>query len=177
MQCNHYWHTNASICTTTNNFSYGRGTTVRTRMHSSSMRTARSLTDRISWYQAGGCMACMPPWPCMPPGMHTPPPPCTPPSHPTGHACPLLWTEWQTGVKILPYPKLRLLAVTIITTRLNRYFFLLSEPNSAHTYKWKLLAHPERHSTKIFTLIAVYNAPKMTSFHLIRWFRHVLEDI
>ena len=67
------------------------------------MRTARSLTDRISWYQAGG--ACvphmppqpyMPPRPCMPPGhacppaMHAPQP-CMPPSH-----APPLWTEFLT---------------------------------------------------------------------------------
>ena len=31
----------------------------------------------------------------------------------SNHACPPLWTEWQTGVKILPCPKLRLRAVNI----------------------------------------------------------------
>ena len=59
--------------------------------------------------------------PCMPPGMHTPqeqpcmPPPEQPHTHPPGsnHARPLLWTEWQTGVKILPCPKLRLRAVNM----------------------------------------------------------------
>ena len=156
------------------------------------MRTARSLTDRISCYQArGGKGACMPPrahspppamhapwhapppsamhtpWAvgcvlpahwltiscgirpggvgvhacppgtqpprsCMLPGMHPHHRPCTPPGHacppimhtpqprtPPGmhaphHACPpscTLWTEWQTGVKILPCPKLLLRAV------------------------------------------------------------------
>ena len=70
------------------------------------MRTARSLTDRISCYQArGACMACTPrprmlpshacppathiPRPCTPRG-HAHPQPCMPPGHacPSGHACP-----------------------------------------------------------------------------------------
>ena len=38
------------------------------------MRTARSLTDRISWYQAGGRGACTPPQ-----GTHASPQACTPP--------------------------------------------------------------------------------------------------
>ena len=47
---------------------------------------------------------CMPPWqPCTPPWQ-----PCMPPWQPR---MPPLWTEWQTGVKILPCPKLRLRAV------------------------------------------------------------------
>ena len=62
-----------------------------TRMHSSRMRTGRSLTDRISWYQAGGgaCVACTH-QPCKPPH-HTCPQPCTPPAMhapPRKHACP-----------------------------------------------------------------------------------------
>ena len=59
---------------------------VGTRMHSSRMRTARSLTDRISWYQAREGMC----------GMHAhqacTPPACTPPSH--AHLPP--WTEFLT---------------------------------------------------------------------------------
>ena len=138
---------------------------IKTRMHSSRMRTARSLT--VSCH-----ILCMPP----PPHNHTPPPaihaPCNhtcPPNHtsppttmhppatmhapsnyappatmhtprnhacppttmhappqphmpPSNHACPPAtthpppWTEWQTGVKILPCPKLRLRAVNIFFT-------------------------------------------------------------
>ena len=71
-----------------------------TRLHSSRMRTARSLTVFPSIFCSGGGV-----WSqggCLVPGgypsMHwgRPPPP---------------WTEWQTGVKILPCPKLRLRAV------------------------------------------------------------------
>ena len=58
--------------------------------NSSRMRAARSLTDRISWYQAGGaCLACTPPGYAHPPGhahslgMHAPTG-----IHPPGHACP-----------------------------------------------------------------------------------------
>ena len=126
-----------------------------TRMHSSRMRTARSLTvshcirknharpppDKTMHTpqikpgmppQIKLCMLPpnktmhaprikprMPPWikPCMPPlaTTHAPPQPCTP----RNHARPPLWTEWQTGVKILPCPKLRLRAVKI---RVNKSF-------------------------------------------------------
>ena len=60
-----------------------------------------------------------PPQPCIPTAtMHAPPPhnhahplqPHMPPS-PSQPCMPPLWTEWQTGVKILPCPKLRLRAV------------------------------------------------------------------
>ena len=60
--------------------------------------------------------------PCMPPGNHACP--LQPHMPPCSHACPPatthtplqpwtppLWTEWQTGAKILPCPKLRLRAV------------------------------------------------------------------
>ena len=83
---------------------------------------------------------CMPPWsnhtppqatmhaphpeqPRMPPGSnHTWPPqqPCTHPPPGSNHACPPPWTEWQTGVKILPCPKLRLRAVIKPSSRSNR---------------------------------------------------------
>ena len=115
------------------------------RMHSSRMRTARSLT--ASPYLVVS-HACPPPGATMhappeqphtppratPPGATTcplpleqpciprattPPPeqsctlppeqPCTPPEQPRTP----LWTEWQTGVKMLPCPKLRLRAVTM----------------------------------------------------------------
>ena len=67
-------------------------------MHSSRIRTARSLTDHISWCQAGLCggmHATHAPRACMPPlAMLSPlPMPRMPPSHacppPTGHAYPL----------------------------------------------------------------------------------------
>ena len=170
-------------------------------MHSSRMRTARSLTERISWYQARVVHGTHAPQPCIPPSHtcplakhaplgthappwpHMPPQPCMPPRHtckvgmhpqahtPPGHVHPLAthatrpcmppryahplrhapprhtqslgthappamraprphmpqamhvpippshipppWTEWQTGIKILPCPKLRLQAVKI----------------------------------------------------------------
>ena len=69
--------------------------------------------------------------------MHAPQQPCTPSNHthPSNHACPPrattcaprqphtpLWTEWQTGVKILPCPKLRLRAVimSLVMSLINR---------------------------------------------------------
>ena len=66
-------------------------------------------------------------WPCTPPTMHTSPshahtPPCTP-SRPhmwtsiTPRPCTPPWTEWQTGVKILPCPKLRLWAVKMVARK------------------------------------------------------------
>ena len=74
------------------------------------------------------------PMPCTPPAMHTPPAmytpchTCPPTMHvpPTTMHAPLprtlpLWTEWQTGVKILPCPKLRLQAVNI--TQILQQFF------------------------------------------------------
>ena len=86
--------------------------------------------------------------PCMPPGNHTCPPATThaPPATmhaplatthpPDNHTCPPattytspqqprmppLWTEWQTGVKILPCPKLRLGAVIIEGINLGTFF-------------------------------------------------------
>ena len=73
---------------------------LHTRMHSSRMRTACSLTISRSIYQGRGhaCHACTPP-PHMPPAMHVPchacppchtyPLPCMPPPHmPPCHACP-----------------------------------------------------------------------------------------
>ena len=55
--------------------------------------------------------------PCMPPSratMHAPPeqPHMPAPSPRSNHAPSPPWTEWQTGVKILPCPKLRLREVT-----------------------------------------------------------------
>ena len=82
-----------------------------TRLHSSRMRTARSLTVSpsmlcswgvgglvrgLAWSCGGGGGAWSWGWY---PSMHWGRPPA-------------LWTEWQTGVKILPCPKLRLRAVT-----------------------------------------------------------------
>ena len=77
---------------------------LQTRMHSSRMRTARALTDRISYCQGGmrgmhAPLPCTPrhacPLPHMPPSaMHDPPathaphacpPPCM---SPPGHTCP-----------------------------------------------------------------------------------------
>ena len=56
--------------------------TLSTRIHSSRMRTARSLTVSRSICQ-GACVPCMPPAmraspPCMPPAMHAPLPHTTP---------------------------------------------------------------------------------------------------
>ena len=66
---------------------------VKTRMHSSRMRTARSLTVSRSICHTRP-PPCMPPamltsLPCMPPAMHAPLP-CMPPchAHPTCHVCP-----------------------------------------------------------------------------------------
>ena len=80
----------------------------KTRMHSSRMRTTRSLTVCRSrsicpGRRGSACHACPPPR--TPPPHATHPLPCSP-----RHARPR-WTEWQTGVKILPCPKLRLRAV------------------------------------------------------------------
>ena len=62
----------------------------KTRLHSSRMRTARALTDLPACSAPGGA--------CSGVSQHAlrqnPP-----------------WTEWQTDVKILPFPKLRLRAV------------------------------------------------------------------
>ena len=66
---------------------------LQTRMHSNRMRTARALTDHISYCQGGmrgmhapltctPCHAC--PLPRMPPAMHAPPA-----THAPHHACPL----------------------------------------------------------------------------------------
>ena len=58
-------------------------------MHSSRMRTARSLTDRISWYQAGGVHGMhVPRHAHLPPGHACPPPHMPPPCMPPHHACP-----------------------------------------------------------------------------------------
>ena len=55
----------------------------KTRMHSSRMRTAHSLTVSCSICQGGACMACMPPY-------HTCPPSHMPPAmHATHYACSL----------------------------------------------------------------------------------------
>ena len=91
-----------------------------TRMHSSRMRTARSLTVSRRYPMHAPRQPRTPspapqqPW--TPPENHACPPqqPCTPPRQP--RTSPPPWTEWQTGVKILPCPKLRLRAV--ITKRL-----------------------------------------------------------
>ena len=65
------------------------------------MRTVHSSS------RPGGGLHQAPPWEQTPreqaPPESNPPPDQAPPS---------LWTEWQTGVKILPCPKLRLRAVT-----------------------------------------------------------------
>ena len=106
---------------------------------------------------------CMPPsplQPCMPPHnhicppatTHTPPPPPTtthapqeahthtPGKHAPPHA-PSPWTEWQTGEKILPCPKLRLRAV--IKKNLAFYGFgpskQLSGPIHIGRKRWKVL--------------------------------------
>ena len=42
---------------------------------------------------------------------------------------PPLWTEWQTGVKILPYPKLRLRAVNMAETALLYSYMTQAEPD------------------------------------------------
>ena len=98
-----------------------------TRLHSSRMRTARVLTVSPSMLCAGGCMV---------PGGRVHGPrgvhgyggwgggggilACT-------EADPPLWTEWQTGVKLLPCPKLRLRAVTIlIPPSINEVFVTFS---------------------------------------------------
>ena len=90
-----------------------------TRMHSSRMRTARSLTvsrriPRTPPYPPWE--ACTPPRSMHAPRKHTPPgEACTPPQRhthtPPGNTHAPPWTEWQTGAKILPCPKLRLRAV------------------------------------------------------------------
>ena len=83
-----------------------------TRMHSSRMRTGRALTV------SRGGMTSSPPKNQAPPTprkiRHPPkntPPKNTPPEKsgttPLKNQAPPLWTEWQTGVKILPWPKLR----------------------------------------------------------------------
>ena len=74
-----------------------------TRMHSSSMRTARLLTVSQHALQAGGVPAsggCSCQVGCTCRGRYLP-------------RYSQLWTEWQTGAKILPWPKLRLRAVKI----------------------------------------------------------------
>ena len=70
---------------------------------------------------------CMPPWEqsCMPPRAtaHAPweqprmPPRATTHTPREQPRMPPLWTEWQTGVKILPCPKFRLRAVKIKTNQ------------------------------------------------------------
>ena len=107
-----------------------------TGMHSSRMRTARSLTISHSICHVHppatrpSCHTCPPtmnaphhacPLPHTPPTMHAPPP-CMPLCHahpaPTTHAPPCHGrppcgqNSWQTLLKILPCPKLRLRAVT-----------------------------------------------------------------
>ena len=92
-----------------------------TRMHSSRMRTARSLT-----VSHGICHACLPPrmLPCHTSPHHTcPRHACSPTMHAPRHMCPLPHTppyharppveqnSWHTLLKILPCPKLRLRAV------------------------------------------------------------------
>ena len=87
--------------------------------------------------------AC-PPWkqPCMPPwSNHARPPPEQPrmppleqprmPPQEQPRMPPPLWTEWQTGVKILPCPKLRLRAVK--TWNLN---CCIQEPSFYEVLTW-----------------------------------------
>ena len=71
---------------------------ITTRMHSGRMRTNRSCSP----FPTPGTRH-----PSPPPGPDTP--------HPRDQT-PLLWTEWQTGAKILPCPKLRLRVVININT-------------------------------------------------------------
>ena len=100
-------------------------------MHSSRMRTARSLTDRISWYQAEGVHGThtprartppshpMPPWPCTPPPRHACPQPRTPPRHahtpshtcPSSHTCPPV-NRMTNRCKNITLPQTSLQAVT-----------------------------------------------------------------
>ena len=66
-------------------------------MHSSRMRTTRTMTGRISYHACPPFAMHTPPLPCMPPfAMHAPPLPCTPPFHhacPLHHTCPLCHTH------------------------------------------------------------------------------------
>ena len=95
-------------------------TFLRTRMHSSRMRTAHSLTvsRSICW---GACMACTPPVMHAPPATHAPCHACCPAMHttpsphmPPSHACPPPpWTDrhlWKHNLR-----KLRLRAVNILS--------------------------------------------------------------
>ena len=126
---------------------------IKTRMHSSRMRTARSSSH------LGGVSTRHPPG-TRPPCNQTAPPeqapqdqeplgPGTPPRirHPPGTRPPGAgppgtrhppWTEWQTGVKILPCPKLRLRAVIRIYYYLSCISKTKSTPATDYHYTTEL---------------------------------------
>ena len=103
------------------------------------------------------------PQPCMPPGhahpirhthplgmhppdMHAP----SPGTHtPYGAHMPPLWTEWQTGVKKLPCPKLRLRAVNI-------YSKLCAATENWTSNTWSISLLPLWHQTKVIHLSTVH---------------------
>ena len=120
--------------------------TILTRMHSSRMHTTRSLTIRWGWggghvsAQGGTCpggepaQGGEPAWGYLPRGVYLPREDipargctCLGGVPAWGCTCPggwgvyllrysPLWTEWQTGAKILPCPRLRLRAVITLKT-------------------------------------------------------------
>ena len=102
-----------------------------TRMHFSRIRTGPSLTvSRSIWWEG----SAQPPADPQPPHPEADTPPWrqTPPRcrSPLDADTSTLWTEWYTGVKILPYHKLHLQAVT------RRPF---SRRPTVHFRKWTIM--------------------------------------
>ena len=138
----------------------------------------RPLIDHISSYP----MQTPPPQPCMPPQPHMPPTtthaPWQPRTPPSNHACPPattqapppLWTEWQTGVKILPCPKLRLRAIKIVSLPFRpsccRIICCCRKIYTA-TRRWRTV------TAKGFTLTIICTLYTSTSVILYRWWNDI----
>ena len=105
---------------------------MKTRMHSSRMRSARSLTVSRSIWVGGACHACPAathtPLPCMPPATHAPhhacPPPHAPPTmHPPCHANRMtdrcLWKYYLAATSLRAVMKTRMHSSKMRTARLS----------------------------------------------------------